>query len=410
MTSTQTQHQAGAPEQELARLTLVEMGESGDCIAYFEGQPIGVFGGIVGEEVVAQVRRYKSKRRRKEVVTAIVTDVVTPSPHRITPPCPYFGPCTGCQWQHIAYPHQLTLKRRYVEREIARYPSLAGVPIAETMAAPSQFGYRNHARLTVRRQGHLGYVNRLTRWFVQVDQCMIQSEGINSAMQHLQGKLQETSQFSIRYGINSGEMLIQPKLTNPEITLESGQKHYREKMLGRYFRIASPSFFQVNTHQAERLITLVGEMLALGQNDTVIDGYAGVGTFAILLADSAKQVIAIEESEPAVKDARANAEGIPNVEFRLGKTEEVLRTLDARPDAVILDPPRVGCHPDTLAEILRRSPLRTAYVSCDPPSLARDLDILAQGGLKVERLQPVDMFPQTHHVECVAIIKGAGLQ
>jgi 23S rRNA (uracil1939-C5)-methyltransferase len=389
--------------EEFARLTLLdEIGPLGDCLADFEGQHINVFGGIPGEEVVAQIVRYR--RRRKLMISGLVTEVVTASPYRVEAPCQYFGACTGCQWQHILYSHQLVLKRGYVERELAEYPSLTGVEIEPTIPAPKLYGYRNHARFTIKREGSPGFVNRITRRFVQTDECMIMTAGINRLSEELRGKSAETTQLAIRYGVNTDDWLIQPTLKNEEISLTTGQTHYTERMLDKNFRVGSPSFFQVNTEQAERLATLVGELLDLSGTETVVDAYAGVGTFAILLAESAKKIIAIEESAAAIKDASFNAEGIDNVEFREGKTEDVLNTLEIRPDAVILDPSRSGCHPTALAEVIRWAPERTAYVSCDPEALGRDLDILVRGGLRVESVQPIDMFPQTHHIETVALL------
>ena len=275
---------------ELAELTLLdEIGPLGDCLADFEDGRINVFGGIPGERVVARIVRYR--RRRKRMVSGLVHEVIVASPYRVPAPCQYFGACTGCQWQHVSYSHQLVLKRGYVERNFAAYRSLSDTDIEPCMPAPSLYGYRNHARFTIRREGSPGFVNRITRRFVQTDECMLMTPGINRLADSLKGRARETSQLSIRYGVNTDDWLIQPSLKSEEIRLESGQSHYTEKLLGREFRIASPSFFQVNTEQAERLAELVGETLELSGRESVVDAYAGVGTFAILLAGSAKRII-----------------------------------------------------------------------------------------------------------------------
>ena len=392
-------------EPELATLNLEEMGPLGDTMAPFEDGRINVFGGIPGEKVVARIVRYRRKRRRH--VSGIVTEVVDPSPYRVAPPCPYFGPCSGCQWQHIDYPHQLDLKRSAVRAEMEAYGSLRAVAVAAPEPAPEQFGYRNHGRFTVRRSGRLGFVNRITRRFVDVDRCMLMADGINDVLSKLDGRSQETSQLSVRYGINTSDLLVQPALSSEEIPLQTGQTHYTEELLGRSFRIASPSFFQVNTAQAERLVETVRQRLELRGGETLIDAYAGVGTFAALLAPHVARVIAVEESEAAVKDAAVNTLDLDNIEYRQGRTEDVIADLGSTPDAVILDPPRVGCDRAALEAVAAWRPRRTVYVSCDPASLARDLDILVDAGLNVIDVQPVDMFPQTHHVECVATL-GAG--
>ena len=396
---------AESSDYETALLTLDRFGTLGDTVAEFEGREISVFGGIPGERVVCRIVRYR--RRRKAVVSAMVMDVLEPSAHRVAPPCPYFGPCSGCQWQHIDYAHQLELKREAVKQAIDEYDSLSGAEVGGTMPSEDVFGYRNHARFTVRRHGFLGFVNRITRRFVKIDECLLMAPGINELLSRLQGRSGATSQLSVRYGINSGDWLIQPRLSINEVGLETGQSHYSEELLGRSFRIGSPSFFQVNTAQAVRLVGLVEERLRLSGRETVVDAYAGVGTFAVLLAEHAGRVVAVEESEAAVGDARVNIAGVDNVELVLGKVEDVIDELDIAPDAVVLDPPRAGCQPQVLEAVARWKPRRVCYVSCDPSSLARDLDIMVRLGLTVESIDPVDMFPQTYHVECVAALGPA---
>ena len=395
-----------AQEAEYARLTLDGMGPMGDSLARYGDEVINVSGGLPDEEVVARIYRYK--RRRRSYVSGMVSEVLAPSPHRIAPPCPYFGPCSGCQWQHIEYSYQLDLKRQAVEAQLALYPELASVPVSPTLPSPQEFNYRNHARFTVRAQGSLGFSNRITRRFVRVDECMLMAPWINEALGKLQGRCAETTGLAVRYGINTGEWLIQPMLQDPDIDLPTGQTHYREELFGHRFRVASPSFFQVNTWQTERLAELVRERLDLTGDSLLVDAYAGVGTFAVLFASFVRKVIAIEDSAAAIKDAEANDAGASNLEFIEGRTEDVLDGLSETPDAVILDPPRVGCHPSALQALVRRAPGRVVYVSCEPESLARDLSILARGGFGIDSVEPVDMFPQTYHVECVATLSLRG--
>lgn len=386
-------------QQEVLRLTLEGMGDLGECTATYQGQRVFAFGGIPGEEVEVEVLR----RRRRYLATR-VTRAVNPSPHRVPPPCPYFGRCTGCQWQHISYDHQLELKRGRVVRALGEVAGLEGVVVPPAVPCPRPLGYRNHARFTVGPEGSLGFVNRITREFVRIDRCLLMDEGINRLLAQLQGRCAETTQLSIRYGVNTGSWLVQPTLRSPDVPIPTGQQHYEEALLGRRFRVHSASFFQVNTVQAERLVEVVRDRLGLSGRESLVDAYTGVGTFAVLLAPWAKRVVAIEESAAAVEDARANALGLDNVEFVQGKTEEVLSSLGFRPDALVLDPPRTGCHPSALEAINALAPRRVVYVSCDPVTLARDLAVLARGPFRVEEVQPVDMFPQTHHIECVATL------
>ena len=398
-------------EIETAELELRAMGPLGDTVAEFEGEPINVFGGITGERVVARIYRYR--RRKKNIVSAIVDAVLEPSIDRVETPCPYYGPCSGCQWQHISYKRQLQLKREAVEAQFRDYPRLASVAVSPTRAAPSRFNYRNHARFTVRFGGQLGFSNRITRRFVRIDECMLMDEGINDALTGLQDRVAETTNLSVRIGSRTGDRLVQPSLQDPRITVHSGQTHYEEELLGWPFRVASPSFFQVNTSQAERLVMLVRDRLALRGDETVVDAYAGVGVFAIMLAPHVGKSIALEESHAAIEDARRNVGDLQNVVFVEAKTEHALANLvedqglEGPPDAVILDPPRVGCHREALDAVLGLRVARVVYISCDPPSLARDLDILVSGGYTLDTVEPVDMFPQTYHVECVATLSAS---
>ena len=399
------------PEPEFVELVLGEVDELGDTTAYFEGEFINVAGGMPGERVIARIYRYR--RRRKQRVSGIVDTVLKPSSNRVTPKCGYNGRCSGCQWQHVSYPAQLELKRNRIVNEFAKHESLQSVHVAETLPAPSEFYYRNHARFTIRRGGQLGFSNRITRHFVRIDHCMLMAPTINEKVTEFQDRAAETTNMSVRVGVNTGDFLVQPTFQNPDIRIPSGQTHYTERMGGTDLRIASPSFFQVNTEQAQNLINIVRSQLDLRSDQVLIDAYAGVGVFAILLAPYVGRAIAIEESASAVADGKSNAAETENVEFVQLKTEEALADLvdisglEKVPDAVILDPPRVGCHPEALESLLKLGPDRIAYVSCDPPSLARDLDILSRGCYLVSEVQPVDMFPQTYHVESVTTLTRA---
>lgn len=381
------------------RLCPESWGRLGEATAVVNGHRVFVFGGIPGEEVVAEVFR-----ERRGYVAARVVEVLKPSPHRIAAPCPYFGPCTGCQWQHVSYEAQLQIKRDIVVDALERVGGFDQPPVTAALPSLDRYGYRNHARFTIGKDGSLGFVNRESRQMVPVDSCMIMDPSVNRILGELQGHCAETSQLSVRCGVNTGDFLVQPTLKTAEVSVATGQKHYVEALRGRRFRVASPSFFQVNIRQLDRLVDLVKEELGLSGSELIVDAYAGVGTFALLLAPYARRVIAIEESPAAVEDALANANDAPGVEFIQGKTEQVLSELDERPQGLILDPPRKGCHPSALEALKRLKPQRVVYVSCDPATLARDLKSLCRETFFLEKVRPVDMFPQTHHVECIATL------
>jgi len=378
---------------------LVGMAPRGDATGIGpDGKPVYVTYGIPGERVRARVYRYGRLYTGAELV-----EVLRPSPHRVEPPCPLFGTCNGCQLQHVAPAEQLRIKRDMVIGELGRSGGFVDPPVAPVIGMEEPWHYRNHARFTVRR-GRLGFVRRHRKQFFEVARCMLMEPRINDLLARLQGRLSETTQCNIRVGAGDDDVVLQPKLEHVEIA--SGQAALREHMGGHSFRVSAAAFFQVNRAQAERMAELVCEEVGSGDK-VVVDAYAGVGTFAVLLARHAARVVAIEESGPAVRDAKVNIEGLTNIELRLGKTEVVLAEMadtGACVDAVVLDPPRSGCHAAALAAVLRLAPRTVVYVSCDPASLARDLRVLVDGGYTLARVQPLDMFPQTVHVECIATL------
>ncbi len=384
---------------DIVELDLHAWGRLGEAMAWHAGSDVFVFGGIPGERVEAEIVAV-----RRKYVAAQVTRVINPSPVRVEPPCEYFGQCTGCQWQHVGYEAQLAAKTEIVRDALERIGNFHAPEVQPTLASPRQLHYRNHARFNIwRESGSLGFTHRERRRFVRIDRCLLMHDGINDILAQLQGRSGETSQLAIRCSPDTGDYLVQPTLKNPDVAIPTGQKTYRETVADHEFQVASPSFFQVNVWQAARLAELVRDAVQLKGNETVVDAYAGVGTFAVLLAPYARRIVAVEESTAAISDAIENASHLPNVELVTGKVEEILPNIDVTPDAVILDPSRSGCQPAVLDTLLALCPDRIAYVSCNPESLARDLRALSRR-YRLETVQPVDMFPQTHHVECVATL------
>ena len=333
---------------DVIRLDLLSWGRLGEAMASHDRRDVFVFGGIPGETVNAEVVAI-----RRKYVAAQVVDVIRPSAQRVDPPCRYFGQCTGCQWQHVSYDAQLDAKATIVVDALERIGGFILPPVRDTIPSPKPYGYRNHARFNIwRSTGSLGFTHRERRRFVRIDRCMLMNDLTNQLLAQLQDRCAETSALSIRASDTTGDHLIQPTLKNPDVPIPTGQKRYREAVNGREFQVASPSFFQVNVEQAGRLAELAVGALELCGHETVVDAYAGVGAFSALLAPHAARVIGIEESTAAVDDARENAADLPNVEFMVGKVEDILPSLAVVPDAVILDPSRTGCHPSILETLL----------------------------------------------------------
>ena len=376
----------------------------GDVVATLNGESIPVPLAISGETVEVEV--HENRRGKK---TGVVTRVIGPSPHRVEPPCPYFGECGGCQWQHVAYSHQLDMKRDVLKRRLKEVAGLKSPNVSPTIASPSQSGYRNHARFSVDRKGSLGFTKAGTHRPLEIDRCLLMHEDINAVLAELQGKGKGLRQVAVRCGVNTNSLLIQPSLTIPDVNVESGQPDFTESLFGYTFKVSSPSFFQVNTPQAERMAAELRDRLRPTGDELLFDAYGGVGTFAVLLAPYYREIVTLEESPSAIEDALVNCRPFSNVTVVKGKAEEVLSEIEALPDTVILDPPRVGCHPkilEVLTSLRPRKPRYSlCYVSCSPSTLARDLAFLTSNGYSLREAVPIDMFPQTHHVESISILE-----
>ena len=387
---------------ERVRVALGDIAFEGGTIACDGERVIYADYGLPGEEAVVELYAERGGRFMGRVV-----EVLTASPHRVEAPCRYFGQCGGCNWQHIEYPHQLELKRGIVIEQLRQIGRFEDAPVSPTVGAANPWGYRNHIRFTAKSRGEVGFVQRGTHRFLRIDECLIADPWINALLPKLQGHGGGMHQVAIRRGVKTGDVLVHPDLSAIDPSLPAAEKYYTEELLGKRFRISGASFFQTNTPQAERLVELVRERLELSPEDTLADAYAGVGTFAVLLAPYVRHVIAIEESHAAVEDAAINIAGISNIEYHKGKVENVLPGVEGAVQALILDPPRQGCHSGTIDAVLRLRPRRIAYVSCDPSTLARDLRLLVDGGYELLDVTPVDMFPQTYHIESVASLRPA---
>ena len=368
-----------------------------------DGKVVLVSYGIPGEEVVVEVRE-----EHPSYIVAEVVEVLRASPERVEPRCQHFGACGGCQLQHISYAEQGRIKQGVVADQLRRIGRIIAPPVSGILAAENPWEYRNNARFTVRGEGAIGFTHWHTHRFEPIDQCHIMDSRINDVKKSLEGALTNGErQLAVRIGKQTGDALVHPALdgAGEERGVATGQASYEERIFDVPFRVSAASFFQVNTDQAERMIALVRDRLRLGPGDTLVDAYAGVGTFAALLAPFCGRVIAIEESTAAIRDAAVNLAPFKNVEIIEAKTENALLELDERVNAVILDPPRVGCYPSVLESLQRLQPERIVYVSCDPATLARDLHRLILAGYELTDTTPVDMFPHTYHIESVSTLR-----
>lgn len=374
----------------------------------------GIPGEIVDVEVSWRLPRPGRKRARRIPPPAVrVKGVITPSHLRVTPRCVVFGECGGCQFQHLNYSAQLAWKAERV-REVLRVAGFTNVPIEPAIGCEPPWEYRNHMRFSINREGQAGLTARHSHRVLPLRSCPIASPCINAVLTDVAGVPLPRPQMMVRCSDLTGHMLIQPaptpelqvRLQAQEITVCDTEME--ERLLDIPFRIRPSSFFQTNTRQASRMAELVLAGLPQGHDVTLVDAYCGVGTFARLMADRAGRVIAIEESASAIRDARWNLREAGNVKIIQGKVEEMLPEMIERLDGLVIDPPRAGCQRPVLDALLARHVPSVVYVSCNPDTLARDLAYLClqNAGYVLRSVQPLDMFPQTAHIESVAILEA----
>ncbi|HJT59159.1 MAG TPA: class I SAM-dependent RNA methyltransferase [Ktedonobacteraceae bacterium] len=375
--------------------------------------------GLPGERVTIAVEEParppagKRKRRWKQrPPRAWITEIHATSPLRVSAPCPVFGTCGGCQLQHMQYTAQLEWKRSIVRELLCDVGGFDDPPLLEAVPCDTPWHYRNHMRFSVNREGQAGLTARGSHRVLPLVSCPIAHAQINRVLEVLSTQPNPRPQVLIRCGTATNQVLLQPAPA-PEVAqclLEAGidvrTETMEEVLAGETFRIRPSSFFQTNSAQAEKMVQMVVDGL-LGHATTIVDAYCGVGTFALLLAKHFDKVIAIEESASAIKDARENLRDVPNVEIRKGKVEDVLPNLAAQVDGLVIDPPRAGCQLVVLDALIEHPVARIVYVSCDPSTLARDLDILCHTHptYRLCSVQPLDMFPQTAHIECIAVLE-----
>jgi 23S rRNA (uracil1939-C5)-methyltransferase len=494
-------------------LTLTGIAHGGEAFGRYQGKIVFVPYTIPGETIQAEILQEKARWARARLV-----EILDPSPDRVQPPCPYFGPgqCGGCQWQHIDYQRQLSLKQEIVSDQLLRLAGVQQPPVMDCIALADDqglldLGYRNHVQFTMFPNGSLGFFrdgtgrseessgDRRTKRpptaslpnpgdIIAVERCLLLhpllqeihtaltagirapaaplntesvkpdralesrekksapaeetlTPGIEPSVVEDPSSNQPTQvrRVSLRAGLNTGQRLLvfdTEKGQAPAFVLEGlatrcavrhphgpaqpliGDPWIEEIVAGRVFRISAESFFQVNSVGAEVLVHLAREMLAPASFETLLDGYCGVGLFALSLADDAGLVIGIEESEIACEDFAWNGRDLDNVALYEGPIADVLASMVSagpeadslveRIDIALVDPPRTGMGQKVIQLLAQLEVRRLLVVSCDPATLARDTKHLLEAGYHLHQVQPVDLFPQTYHVESLALFTRSG--
>jgi 23S rRNA (uracil1939-C5)-methyltransferase len=400
-----------------------EVNEAGEQQTHILHVPAGLPGELVTIAVEAPPKPKPGKRNRRwkpRPPRVWITAIHQPSSLRVAAPCPVFGTCGGCQLQHMDYAAQLVWKRAVVGQALQEIGHFEHPPLLETVPCDIPWHYRNHMRFSVNRDGQPGLTARGTHRVLPLTACPIAHTQINRVLHILNQHPNPRPQALVRCSTASNQVMLQPapaaeiaqQLADEGLDLHTDTME--EVLGGETFRIRPSSFFQTNTAQAEKMAQMVLAALlpveacpATTSTLTIVDAYCGVGTFAKILSHHVGKVIAIEESASAIKDAQWNVRDIDNIEILKGKVEDILPTLSLPIDGFVIDPPRAGCQQSVLDTLVNNPVARIVYVSCDPSTLARDLHILCHINptYQLRSVQPLDMFPQTAHIECVAVLE-----
>ncbi|NOX21868.1 MAG: class I SAM-dependent RNA methyltransferase [Actinobacteria bacterium] len=397
----------------MIELTTTDIAHGGEAIARLNGKTHFVAGALPGEVVLASVVRDKGSWARADLV-----EVRQPSPDRIDPPCPHHGVCGGCQWQFAPHALQLGWKQEILAGQLSHIGGIDPAVVRPAIAPSEGYHYRNRMDFKV-LNGRLALTKRRSRDLTPIDSCHISAPRIAELAARL-GPLDGVQQITLRVSHATDDIVVVIRGRVPahagEWQVDVGHRDRREfspvigdcTMIERIgdvdLRISGDAFFQNNTLGAEVMVSLVTEILEIDETDTLLDAYAGGGLFAATVGQPAERVLAIESHPLAVRDLRRN------LKRHLGDAGEVVRgTVEDRVESLdeywtkaIVDPPRTGLGADGVAAVTAATPSRIAYVSCDPASLARDAKLLDEYGYTLEHCTPVDMFPQTFHIESVA--------
>ncbi|WP_053225991.1 23S rRNA (uracil(1939)-C(5))-methyltransferase RlmD [Solirubrobacter soli] len=437
---------------DVLELTIDSLAHGGNGVARREGYVVFVAGGIPGDTVRAVVGKSK-----KAYAEARAIEIVTPSPDRV----PEFADHPGAPWQVLPYERQLAIKAEQVEDALRRIGKLDGFDVEPIVAAEEPWRYRNKVEFSFGTDEEGGLVcgfHAPGRWndIVDMTDCKLVSERVNALREQVvtfcrqqglpawdrkthRGLLRN---LVIREGRRTGQTQVR-LITSPgkidvdafiaavdcdglwwtqtadlgestyggESSLLAGAPQLTERLNDLDFLISPEAFFQTNTEMAEKLYGIAIEFAGLRGSEKVFDLYSGIGTIALSLAARARQVIGLEIVEPAVADALENARinEITNASFYAGDARLALRELverEGKPDLAIIDPPRAGLSQKIVRRIVEAAPSRIVYVSCNPTTLAPNAAQLVEAGYELKRVRPVDMFPQTPHIECVALLEA----
>jgi 23S rRNA (uracil1939-C5)-methyltransferase len=405
---------------DLLTVKLEKLTYGGDALGRLsDGRAVFVPFALPGETV--SVRCEDDKRSH---VRAGLVDVLEPSPERIVPKCRHFGVCGGCHYQHLSYPSQLIAKREILHDQLTRIGKIEDPPVKQAVPSSPEWNYRNHVRFHLTVDGKLGYVDAHSRSVIPITECHLPEPPLNALWPRLEfDPGLGLERVSLRLGIDEQAMLVLESESPeaPEMELEAdlsvlhlvgndvvvmaGNDCLNMMVNDRLFQVSAPSFFQVNTEVAGKMVAHLQDHLPVSPATTLLDVYCGVGLFSAFFTPHVGRLIGAESSLSACADFAVNLDEFDNVELYEAPAEDVLPALDVKPGVVIVDPPRSGLEKIALEALLALGPAKIAYVSCDPSTLARDAARLIAGGFRLVQVTPFDLFPQTYHIESISIFE-----
>jgi len=406
-------------------ITLDKLTYGGDAMGRLEdpqteagGRAVFVPFGLPGEKV-----RIRLVQEKKNFARAELLEILEPSPDRVSAKCKHFGECGGCHYQSLSYKPQLEAKTEILRDQLRRIGRIENPPVQSMVACPNPWNYRNHVQFHLTKDAKLGYVGSKRNSIIPVVECHLPNDVINKLWPQLKfGPDVPNEKVSFRTGTDDDLMLIleSENLEAPELKLEAGisvvhltqddvlvmagEDHIFMQIMERRFRVSAGSFFQVNTVMAEKMVVHILDKLPLPAK-TILDAYCGVGLFSAFLASQCDRLIGIESSTSACEDFEVNLDEFDNVVLYEGAAEDVIPHLEMEQPIVLVDPPRAGVDKHALDGIRQLAPQVIAYVSCDPSTLARDAARLIGGGYHLVEVTPFDLFPQTYHIESIAIFE-----
>ncbi|MDU4269641.1 MAG: 23S rRNA (uracil(1939)-C(5))-methyltransferase RlmD [Enterococcus hirae] len=443
-------------------LDIIDLSYEGMGVAKIDGYPLFIENALPGERVEVLVVKVGNKFGYGKVEKWL-----TESPDRQPLKDNRLLRTGIAPLAHLNYEQQLLFKQKQVENVMSKIAKMPEVDILPTIPMENPVGYRNKAQIPVRRMdGRLatGFYKKNSHELVEIEDYYIQDPAIDEAIKRVRDILQrfqvrgyneaknegQIRHIIIRRGHYSHEMMVVlvtrkekffkgkeiasiiheelPEVVsviqniNEEKTnvilgdkekVLYGRSYIEDQLLGKTYRISSKSFYQVNTEQTEKLYQTAIEFAALQKEDTVIDAYSGIGTIGLSLADKVKEVYGMELVPEAIEDAQFNAltNKIENAHYEVGKAETVMKKWQdkgVKPSVIVVDPPRKGLDARFIASAIDMAPAKLVYISCNPATFARDAKLFVESGYEVKKVQPVDLFPQTHHVELVALLAPKG--